>query len=519
MSAPVAAPDAPSAASVRASDAAVSYWSVVGAQLRKNRVSMYAWAVVQGMVVVAMAAPLISMNVPLVSHGPEGTSAPLLSSLFDRFLYAGGVDVFFNLLFLLAPCWAIGGWLGERLRPADERPAPRLRPTTLVIAAWAGVLVLRAVGEAWAPAAGIPLGILVAIGVAWLRTPVLPLIVFLAYLLFGVLTGARLAGIVLLMAGVPGALLLLWSRSRGREVRVRTALRARVGLVVLFLGTFGWLLGPGRDTAPLVDYAAKTAAESAAGTGWALFPPVPFHPDNVGEGGKGPAARSLAKPSAEHVLGCDQNGRDVVARLVFGSRFSLTIGLVAVAILITIGILLGSLAGYYQGKVDLLIMRLVEVMICFPTMFLLLTIVAIFDSRSIFLIMGAIGLVGWPGVTRLVRAEFLRQRGLDYVTAARSQGIPQRRIIFGHVLPNCMGPVLVSATFGIASAILTESGLAFLGLGDTTAPSWGQMLNAGRSAEQWHLILAPGAAIFLVVTVFNLLGEGVRDALDPKLRR
>lgn len=506
-------------AGIRASDAAVSYWSVVATQLRKNHVSMYAWAVVQGMVVVAMAAPLISMNVPLVSHGPRGTSAPLLSTLFDRFLYAGGVDVFFNLLLLLAPCWTIGRWLGERRPPVAERPAPRLRPTTLVIAAWATVFVGRIAGSAWGFGAGLPVGLLVGGGVILLRTPVVPIVAFLAYLLFGALTGARLVGTVLLMAGVPGALLLFWARSRAPATRSRAAVRARFALVLLFLGTFGWLLGPGRDTAPVVDYTAQAATERAAGTGWAVFPPVRFHPDNVGEGGQAPAARSLAKPSAQNVLGCDQNGRDVVARLVFGSRFSLTIGLVAVAILISIGIILGSLAGYYQGKVDLLIMRLVEVMICFPTMFLLLTIVAIFDSRSIFLIMGAIGLVGWPGVTRLVRAEFLRQRGLDYVTAARSQGIPQRKIIFGHVLPNCMGPVLVSATFGIASAILTESGLAFLGLGDTTAPSWGQMLNAGRSAEQWHLILAPGAAIFLVVTVFNLLGEGVRDALDPKLRR
>jgi peptide/nickel transport system permease protein len=158
-------------------------------------------------------------------------------------------------------------------------------------------------------------------------------------------------------------------------------------------------------------------------------------------------------------------------------------------------------------------------MICFPTLFLLLTIIAVFDTRSIFLIMAAIGLVGWPGVSRLVRGEFLRQRGLDYVVAAKAQGIRERRIIFRHVLPNCLGPVLVSATFGIASAILVESSLAFLGLGDTNVASWGQMLSSGRDSMMWHLILAPGFAIFFVVTIFNLVGEGLRDALDPKLRR
>jgi peptide/nickel transport system permease protein len=251
----------------------------------------------------------------------------------------------------------------------------------------------------------------------------------------------------------------------------------------------------------------------------AVFPPVHFHPDNVGELGGAPASRSLKRPDGDNLLGCDLNGRDVAARLLYGTRISLTIGLVAVAIYVTIGVILGSLAGYYRGRVDLWISRLVEVMICFPTMFLLLTIVAIFESRSIFLIMAAIGLVGWPGVTRLVRGEFLRQSSLDYVTAAKALGLPERRVIFGHLLPNCVGPVLVSATFGIAGAILTESGLAFLGLGDTTAASWGQMLNSGRSEGQWHLIVAPGFAIFFVVTVFNLLGEGLRDALDPKLRR
>lgn len=519
MSAPTTDREAPSDESIRSSDAAVSYWSVVGGQLRKNRVSMVAWAVVQGMVVVAIAAPLVSMNVPILSHGPSGTSAPLLTTLFDRFLYRGGVDVFFNMFLLLAPCWALGAWLGERRGPADQRALKRLRPTTLIIAAWAGALAARLLSTAVSPWLGIPVGLLAVVGVAWLRVPVVPLFVWLGYLAFGVATGARQVGLVLLVAGLPGAVLLFWSRTRPREIRKASTRFVRLGLVVLFLGAFAYLMGPGRDTSPLVDYTAKTQTERDAGTGWAVFPPIRYHPDNVGEGGEAPAARSLRKPGFENVLGCDQNGRDVVSRLVFGSRFSLTIGLVAVGILVSIGVLLGSLAGFYQGKVDLLIMRFVEVMICFPTMFLLLTIVAIFDSRSIFLIMGAIGLVGWPGVARLVRAEFLRQRGLDYVTAARSQGIPQRRIIFGHVLPNCMGPVLVSATFGIASAILTESGLAFLGLGDTNAPSWGQMLNAGRNEGQWHLILAPGAAIFLVVTVFNLLGEGVRDALDPKLRR
>jgi peptide/nickel transport system permease protein len=308
-----------------------------------------------------------------------------------------------------------------------------------------------------------------------------------------------------------------------------------VGVAGLFLVAFSLEMGPWKSTRPIVDWLAKAEVltpDAAAVArwdqeksgpkpvlGWAAFPPCRFHPDNVGEGGAAPASRSLKRPAWPNLLGCDMNGRDVLARLLFGTRISLTIGLVAVAIFIAIGCVLGSLAGYYGRKTDLAVMRLVEVMLCFPQIFLILTIVAVFETRSIFLIMGVIGVVGWPGVTRLVRAEFLRNRNLDYVVAARALGVPERRVIFGHVFPNCLGPVLVSATFGIASAILTESGLAFLGLGDSTAVSWGQMLNSGRSEGQWHLIYAPGAAIFFVVVVFNLLGEGLRDALDPKLRR
>ncbi|MGH7162333.1 MAG: ABC transporter permease [Planctomycetota bacterium] len=196
----------------------------------------------------------------------------------------------------------------------------------------------------------------------------------------------------------------------------------------------------------------------------------------------------------------------------------MTIGVIAVAIYVTIGIALGSLAGYFGGRVDILVSRFIEVMISFPLIFLILTIVAVFDTRTIFLVMAAIGVTAWPSVARLVRGEFLVQRNLEYVLAAEALGIPRRRIIFRHVLPNALTPVLVAATFGIASAILTESTISFLGLGDPNAASWGMLLNQGRQSNLEWLILAPGAAIFFTVTVFNLLGEGLRDALDPRLR-
>jgi peptide/nickel transport system permease protein len=231
-----------------------------------------------------------------------------------------------------------------------------------------------------------------------------------------------------------------------------------------------------------------------------------------------PVLQTEQPPSERYWLGTDLEGRDVFARMLYGTRISLTIGVVAVSIYVFIGIVLGAFAGYFGGWIDVLVSRAIEVMICFPSFFLILTLAAFVENRSIFHVMAIIGVTSWPGVARLIRAEFLKHRELDYAKAALALGIPRRRIIFGHILPNAIAPVLVTATFGVASAILTESALAFLGIGDPSAPSWGETLNSGRVEEKLWLILAPGFAIFFVVSVFNLVGEGLRDALDPKLR-
>jgi peptide/nickel transport system permease protein len=261
---------------------------------------------------------------------------------------------------------------------------------------------------------------------------------------------------------------------------------------------------------PIQNYRAKLAADPSAS---ALFP---LH--HYGYRETNPA-ESLSPPSAEHWLGTDQEGRDVFARMLYGTRISLSIGVVAVALYVLIGVVVGALAGYFGGWVDTLLSRLIEVMICFPTFFLILTLAALIRERSIFHVMVIIGITSWTGVARLVRAEFLKHKGLEYAQAARALGIPVRRIIFRHILPNASAPVLVSATFGIASSILVESSLSFLGIGDPNVASWGETLNAGRVDQRLWLILAPGFSIFFVVTVFNLVGEGLRDALDPKLRK
>ena len=227
-------------------------------------------------------------------------------------------------------------------------------------------------------------------------------------------------------------------------------------------------------------------------------------------------------PSPEHWLGTDDEGRDVLCRLIHGSRISLSVGFVAVGISSVIGIVVGSILGYFGGKVDFVGMRIVEIMMAIPTFFLIITIVAFFP-RSLLNIMIIIGVTSWTGSARFIRAEFFKLRRQDFVQAARSLGLPLRSVLFRHMLPNGIAPVLVSATFGIAGAIFVEAALSFLGFGVAPpTPSWGQMLSRGVSQSGrflWWLTVFPGLAIFLTVTAYNLVGEGLRDAIDPRLRK
>ena len=259
----------------------------------------------------------------------------------------------------------------------------------------------------------------------------------------------------------------------------------------------------------------------ALGDRFSVFTLIPFgHREQSALGTedmfRGPLERSTR---GLHVLGTAKEGQDVLAQLLYGTRISLTVGILAVAIYVTIGLIMGGIAGFAGGWTDLLIMRVIEIILSVPGLFLILTIIALFENRSIFMIMIAIGIVGWTGIARLVRGEFIRERGKDYVSAARSLGLSGRRILFRHIMPNAVGPVIVSATFGVASAIIVESTLSFLGLGDTNVPSWGQMLNIGREHKEWHMIATSGTAIFITVTLLNLVGDGLRDALDPRLRK
>lgn len=400
-----------------------SYYSIVWRELKKDRLALLGLWAVLGLVAAAVGAPLVSQDQPFLYVEAGHWSSPWLRGLFDRLVFESSVDIFFNLLLVLAPAYAL---------------------VRFVLA--------RVLGQGFA---------------------------------------AR---------------------------QKRLAQGFGIGFVALFLAvtpaTLGGAENPLHYSHQVENYRAKVAAAHAAHRDvHAIFP---FHHYSYHETNP---AESLVPPNGEHWLGTDTEGRDVFARMLYGTRISLSIGVVAVALYVFIGVVVGALAGYFGGWVDSALSRLIEVMICFPTFFLILTLAALIRERSIFHVMFIIGITSWTGVARLVRAEFLKHKGLEYAQAARALGIPVRRIIFGHILPNASAPVLVSATFGVASAILVESSLSFLGIGDPTVASWGETLNAGRVDNRLWLILAPGFAIFFVVTVFNLVGEGLRDALDPKLRR
>jgi len=248
-----------------------------------------------------------------------------------------------------------------------------------------------------------------------------------------------------------------------------------------------------------------------------LFAPLfaPYDPGQID------LKKVLLSPSMNHLFGTDQLGRDVLSRMIWGARISLKVGFVATGVAIIIGTLLGAVAGYYGGWIDAVIMRFVDIMLCFPTFFLILAVIA-FLEPSIWNIMIIIGLTGWMGVTRLVRADFISLRERDFVRAARVIGAGDLRIIFVHILPNAMASILVAATLGIAGAILTESALSFLGIGvQPPIPSWGNILTAGKDNIDiaWWLSLYPGLAILITVVGYNLLGEGIRDSLDPRLKK
>ena len=320
---------------------------------------------------------------------------------------------------------------------------------------------------------------------------------------------------VFIFAAAALAILFLARRnSRAVDPSIRAQVFGRQLLIVIsaaiiLSGVVQWRMPQKNITTDYKAMAAAGAYEKA------LFAPVPYSYSRTN------LAKRQMPPSKEHYFGTDDVGSDVLARVIHGSRVSLSVGFVAVGISVVIGVIVGAVLGYFGGKIDFLGMRIIEIVMAVPTFFLIITIVA-FYQRSLFNIMVIIGITSWTGYARFVRAEFLKLRGQDFVQAAKSLGLPLHSILFRHILPNGIAPVLVSAAFGIAAAIFTEAALSFLGFGVVPpTPSWGQMLSSGVSVTGeflWWLSLFPGLAIFLTAIAYNMVGEGLRDAIDPKLR-
>ncbi len=282
---------------------------------------------------------------------------------------------------------------------------------------------------------------------------------------------------------------------------------AGIGAALLLLLPF-LLVPPRLDR---TDY--RNRAEHGAA---AVFAPIPYGPNEI-------AARPSEPPSLRHWCGADAIGRDVAARLIYGARASLAVGIFATGIALLIGTAAGLAAGFYRGWFDLLAMRAVEVLLCFPTFLLLLILMSILGDykfqQSIPVVVAVIGLTGWIGLALLVRGETLRQSALPYIAAGIVAGLPVRRILFHHLLPNIHGPILISFTFGVAGAILAESGLSFLGFGvQAPTASWGGLLRQAfdNPLEGWHLTFFPGLALFIAVLSFNFTGEGLRRMFAPR---
>ncbi len=455
-----------------------AYFDVVWKQLRKNRMAVRMLWVVAALLLVGIFAPLIASNQPLWFREKDGTlHFPWWVMLFNP---ETEIDLIFNLALLAFFPWLAGSLYFNRTWKARGAPGRR-RVARVVVAIFA-------------------------------------LLAFASMLVYSVRLSSPefrfVLKCILIALGIGSGVVL------SRRETLPKAMAASGGLLLLIVVFF--FVGIPANKYFSRDFRRDQQEGRGSGT-YTFIPYGPFEVD-LDTVYKKPFFRKQTAPARYrdgdlHLMGTDDSGRDVLVRLVYGTRISITIGIVAVSIYLTIGVCIGAIAGYFGGRIDMIISRVIEIVLLFPSFFLILTLVALIGP-SIYIIMVVIGLTGWPTVARLTRGEFLKQRSIDYVAAARGLGAPDSRVIFRHILPNALSPAFVSAPFGIAGAIVTEATLSVLGFGARPpAPSWGAILNLSvQNYDQWWFTVFAGFSIFITMTVFNVVGNGLRDAMDPRLK-
>lgn len=499
-----------------------SFAALAWRQFRRNRPALAALAIVALLTTVAVWCPLLATNQPLhvVAVFTEAYENDYYSALdvlgrLEQRAGESGADALQIAAPLPALLHSMAGSLSGESRTVIEACAAEATPIARAPAAASAKQLADLAARV--KQAGDPATVKLHAREEW------PAIRALR-------TGEVFALLLWFFAAAMG-MLALWRRTRGglSARAVRRLAAGGVALALLGAGLWRIALPPVFANTDWRTIIETPAAEG--GPARLTLAPVPYgENENLTEDANLPPTWTLRAddPTARrspknrpHWLGTDASGRDVTARMIYGARVSMLIGVVAVAIYLSIGVLVGAAAGYFGGWIDMLLSRIVEIVICFPTLFLLLILLA-YIRPDIYTIMAAIGLISWTGIARLERAEFLRLRNEDFVMAVRALGGGSARIIFRHILPNALGPVLVAASFGVAGSILAESTLSFLGFGvPPHVASWGELLKGGneRIRDSWWLVLFPGIALFTTVTCFNLLGEGIRDATDPRIRK
>ena len=471
-----------------------SYPEIVWRQFKKYDFAYASLFVLGFLLFVALVSPILALDVPFYLYVPadvdadqlrgivpgsipmeriRGLSFPWFRELFNTLYFDNGIDLFFNFLLFSMPLNVVA-WLIFRSQHEADSKRHFKTVRSLFIAASMGIQTV--------------------------------LFFTIFYINFS-LQGSVIFLVV--MAGLTAGAWLWFANDKDFASEEQYEAYRRIFLLFAVLFHVAAIVGLAVPDLGRASFSYMELSDVEGVQAW--FPPLEY-------AYWGTTMDTHLEMSAAHWLGTDGQGRDVLTRLLYGTRISLTIGLVAQGLATGIGLVMGSIAGYYGGKVDMVILRIIEVFYTFPALFVIMTLTGFIDQPSIFYVMFIIAIVAWTRVARLVRGEFLRLRNEDFVQAAQALGLPRGRIIFRHILPNALGPVLVYIVFGIAGAILFEAIVSFLGVGDMTVPSWGQILRAGDQSRRLVLILAPGVALFITVTCMYLVGEGVQDAMDPKLR-